>query len=111
MLARFARRLPGAPALEVSDSDALTPYMSHVVPGCEFRLLTATLMLVRTSRLAMFVVPGANQPLCAPCFAAAVAPIESIVATNRPSLPRRSLRSMYSMQADPCPPNAASFQR
>src|SRR5689334_3481469 len=111
MLARFASRAPGAPALVVSDSDALTPYMSHVVPGCEFLLLTATLMSVRTSRLAILVVPGACQPLCAPHLGAAVAPMESIVATNRPSLPRRSLRSMYSMHAEPAPPNAAFFQR
>src|SRR5262249_33848450 len=111
MLARFASRLPSWPALVVSDSDALTPYMSHVVPGCEFLLLTATDMSVRTSRLTMFVVPGANQPLCAPRLATDVAPVESIVATNRPSLPRRSLRSMYSMQAAPAPPYAPFFQR
>src|SRR5262245_44613241 len=104
MLARLARRLPGAPALVVSDSDALTPYMSHVVPGCEFLFATTTLGSVRTSRPTIFVLPDANQPLWAPRFATAVAATESIVATNRPSLPRRSLRSMYSMQAEPAPP-------
>src|SRR5512147_2894993 len=92
--ARLARRLPGAPALVVSDSDALTPYMSHVVPGCEFLLLTATDRSVRTSRPAIAVVPGAVQPLCEPRLTAAVAPIESIADTKRPSLPRRSFRSM-----------------
>src|SRR5438874_12235056 len=111
MFARFARRLPGAPALVVSDSDALTPYMSHVEPGCEFLFETATDMSVRTSMPAMSVVPGACQPLCDPYLAAAVAPIESIVATNRPSLPRRSLRSMYSMHAAPAPLKATFFQR
>src|SRR5262245_18802547 len=111
MFERFASRLPRAPALVVSDSDALTWYMSHVVPGCEFLLLTATDMSVRTSRPLMFVVPGACQPLCAPNLTAAVAVNESIVATNRPSLPRRSFKSMYSMQADPAPPNAPFFQR
>src|SRR5258706_11733775 len=111
MPARLDRRLPMLPALVVIDSDALTPYMSHVVPGCEFLLLTATDMFVRTSRPAMFVVPGAVQPLCAPHFAAAVFPIESITETKRPSLPRRSFRSMYSMHAAPEPPNATFFQR
>src|SRR5216683_1214404 len=109
MPARLARRLPMPPAFVVSDSDALTPYMSHVVPGCEFLLLTATDMFVRTSRPLMFVVPGACQPLCAPHFAAAVLPIESITETKRPSLPRRSFRSTYSMQAEPDPPNATFF--
>src|SRR5258708_317888 len=111
MPARLARRLPMPPALVVSDSDALTPYMSHVVPGCEFLLLTATDMFVRTSSPLMFVVPGAVQPLCEPRFKTEVAPIESITETKRPSLPRRSLRSMYSMQAEPKPPNALFFQR
>src|SRR6185369_1743680 len=82
-----------------------------VVPGCEFLLLTTTLMFVRTSRLLMFTSPGACQPLCAPHFAVAVPPIESITPTKRPSLPRRSLRSTYSMHAMPAPPNAAFFHR
>src|SRR5215471_11786542 len=111
MPARLARRLPSWPALVESDSLALTPYMSQVVPGCEFLLLTATDMFVRTSRLLMFVVPGAVQPLCAPCLAAVVPQIESITETNRPSLPRRSLRSTYSMHAEPAPPNAKFFHR
>src|SRR5262245_53511294 len=111
MFERFASRLPRAPALVVSDSDALTWYMSHVVPGCEFLLLTSTDMLVRTSRPLMFVVPGACQPLCAPYLIAEVPPMESITATNRPSFPRRSFKSTYSMQAAPAPPNAAFFQR
>src|SRR5258706_6633363 len=111
MPARLDRRLPMLPAFVVSDSDALTPYMSHVVPGCEFLLLTATDMFVRTSSPTMFVVPGAVQPLCDPRFAVWVMPIESIIETKRPSLPRRSFRSTYSMQAEPCPPNALLFQR
>src|SRR6185436_12348835 len=111
MLERLASRLPSWPALVVSDSEALTPYMSHVVPGCEFLLLTTTLRFVRTSSPSMFVVPAACHPLCAPYFAAAVRQIESATATNRPSLPRRSFRSTYSMQAEPAPPNAAFFHR
>src|ERR1041385_2250235 len=110
MLARFASRLPIAPALVVSDSDALTPYMSQVVPGCEFLFATTTEASVRTSRPLMFVVPAACQPLWAPHLAAAVL-IESITPTKRPSLPRRSLRSTYSMHAEPAPPNAAFFHR
>src|SRR5260221_11561144 len=111
MPARLARRAPGAPAVVVSDSDALTPYMSHVVPGCEFLLLTATDMFVRTSSPTMFVVPAACQPLCAPHFTGWVFPIESITETKRPSLPRLSLRSMYRMQADPATQNAAYLHR
>src|SRR5262245_60584792 len=111
MFERFASRLPRPPAFVVSDSAALTWYMSQVVPGCEFLLLTATDMFVRTSRPLMFVVPGACQPLCAPYLAAAVPPIESITETNRPSLPRRSFQSTYSMHAAPAPPNAAFFHR
>src|SRR5947207_2009189 len=105
MPARFASRLPSCPALVVSDSAALTPYMSHVVPGCEFLLLTATLMFVRTSRPSTFTLPAACQPLCAPYLAAAVPQVESIADTNRPSLPRRSFQSTYSMHAEPAPPN------
>src|SRR5262245_65444056 len=100
MFERFASRLPRAPALVVSDSDALTWYMSHVVPGCEFLLLTATDMFVRTSRPLMFVVPGACQPLCAPHLVAAVPTIESITETHRPALPRRSFRWVTSMQVE-----------
>src|SRR5689334_2797405 len=100
MLSRFASRFPRPPALVVSDSDALTPYMSHVVPGCEFLLLTvAPPGLVAALYVVMSNVPAACQPLCAPYLAAAVAATESIVATNRPSLPRRSFRSTYSRQA------------
>src|SRR5262245_59596084 len=107
MLARFASRLPSWPALVESDSAALTPYMSHVVPGCWFLLLTATDMFVRTSRPLTFVVPGACQPLWAPHLVVEVAMRESITETNWPSLPRRSFQSTYSMQAEPTPPNAA----
>src|SRR5262245_9705969 len=108
---RFASRLPIWPALCVSDSAALTPYMSHVVPGCEFLLLTATLMFVRTSRPFTFTFPGACQPLCAPHLSCAVPQIESMTATKLASLPRRSFQSMYSMQAEPAPPNTALFHR
>src|SRR5881409_3993811 len=111
MFPRFASRLPSWPALFVSDSAPLTPYMSHVVPGCEFLLLTATDMFVRTSRPTMFVVPGAFQPLCEPRLTDWLIPSESITLTNRPSLPRLSFRSTYSMQAEPEPPNATFFQR
>src|SRR5580765_7241370 len=112
MLARFASRLPIPPALVVSDSEALTPYMSQVVPGCEFLLLTvAPPGLEAALYVVMSNVPAACQPLWAPHLAAAVPPIESITPTNRPSLPWRSLRSTYSMQAEPAPPNAAFFQR
>src|SRR4029077_9458139 len=99
LLEGFARRLPGAPALVVSDSDAFTWYMSHVVPGCEFLLLTATVGSDVYVHVVRSVVPGACQPLRAPHFREAVPPIESITPTNRPSLPRRSFRSMYSMHA------------
>src|SRR6266487_2285135 len=108
---RFASRLPSWPALEVNDSAALTPYMSHVVPGCEFLLLTATDMFVRTSRPLRFTVFEALQPLWAPHLAARVAPSESITETQRPSLPRRSHQSTNSMQAMPLPPNAVFFHR
>src|SRR5689334_11648216 len=111
MLAQFASRLPSWPALVVIDSAALTPYMSQVVPGCEFLFATTTDGSVRTSRPLMFVVPAACQPLCAPHLAAAVPPIESMTDTNRPSLPRRSFQSTYSRHAIPKPPNAAFFQR
>src|ERR1051325_6500166 len=111
MFVRLARRLPIPPALAVSDSDALTPYMSHVVPGCAFWLLTVTDRFVRTSSPPMSTVPGAVQPLCAPRLANFVSPSESIMLTKCPSFPRRSSRSTYSMQAMPWPPNARFFQR
>src|SRR5262245_22652869 len=111
MLRRLASRLPSWPEPVVADSAALTPYMSQVVPGCEFLLLTARLMFVRTSTLLMFTPLPACQPLCAPHLAGEVPLIESITATNRPSLPRRSFRSTYSMQAAPAPPNAEFFHR
>jgi len=66
MLERLARRLPGAPALVVSDSDALTPYMSHVVPGCEFLFATTpgeVCAFQPPGVVVMSVVPGALQPL------------------------------------------------
>src|SRR6185295_8117911 len=111
MLVRFASRLPSCPALVPIDSDAFTWYMSHVVPGCEFLLLTATDGSDAYVHVVRSVVPGACQPLCAPHLARDVPPIESITPTNRPSLPRRSFRSTYSMQAEPLPPNALLFQR
>src|ERR1041385_544008 len=112
MLARFASRLPIPPALVKSDSEALTPYMSHVVPGCEFLLLTvAPPGLVAALYVVMSNVPAACQPLCAPYLAAAVPVMESITATKRPSLPPRSLRSTYSMHAEQGRPNAAFFAR
>src|ERR1051326_1034911 len=87
MFVRLARRLPIPPALAVSDSDALTPYMSHVVPGCAFWLLTVTDRFVRTSSPPMSTVPGAVQPLCAPRLANFVSPSESIMLTKCPSFP------------------------
>jgi hypothetical protein len=100
----------GGPALVVSDSDALTPYMSHVVPGCEFLFATTTDESVRRPGRLMFVVP-ARSSRCERPLGGSVAAIESIDATNRPSLPRRSLRSTYSMQPEPAPPNAVFFHR
>src|SRR5215471_3496898 len=112
MFERFASRFPRPPALVVIDSLALTPYMSQVVPGCEFLLLTvAPPGLVTALYVVMSNVPAACQPLCAPYLATAVPVRESITETNRPSLPRRSLRSTYSRQAEPAPPNAAFFHR
>src|SRR5262245_43566844 len=111
MLVRFASRLPSVPAGVVIDSEAFTQYMSQREPGCEFLLLTATAMFVRTSRPFTFTLPGACQPLCAPYLELEVPPTESITDTNRPSLPRRSFQSTYNRHAVPTPPNAGLFQR
>src|SRR6185436_16558721 len=111
MFARFASRLPSPPALVVSDSAAFTPYMSHVVPGCEFLPNTATDRFVRTSRPSRFTAPDPCQPLCAPHFAEEVAHSVSIKPANTPSLPRESHQSTYSKHAEPIPPKLPLFHR
>src|SRR5512138_2417927 len=94
----FDRSTPIVATFEFSDSDAFTPNMSHVVPGCEFRLWT------NPAGSFTLTPPTACQPLCAPYFVLRVAPIESATDTHTRSLPRRSFRSTYSMQAWPRPP-------
>src|SRR6185503_17421350 len=97
MFERFASRLPSPPALVVSDSAAFTPYMSQVVPGCEFFPNTATDRFVRISSPERFSTPAECQPLCAPHLADIVMHNESATEANTPSFPRRSFQSTYSM--------------
>src|SRR6266850_2865188 len=120
------RRPPREPAEVVSDSEALTPYMSHVEPGWPPCVTRATDVLLTSIGSPVSVVrafgepPGASQPLWAPRFATDVAPIVSATDTNARSAPRRSFSSTYSMHAMPPPaglplsslsPRVGSFQR
>src|SRR5262245_17443296 len=82
----------------VDDSDAFTPYMSQIVPGCPPCAYTAIDGSVPMATV-MSWSPRACQPLCAPKRPGAVAPIESAKPTQNRSSPRRSSQSRKSMHA------------